>query len=548
MTASLSPLAGKPVPRSMLIDVSKLITCYYTERPDVSVPTQRVAFGTSGHRGTSAQASFTEWHVLAITQAICLYREQQGYTGPLYLGIDTHALSRPAFASALEVLAANGVQVRIATNDEYTPTPALSHAILTYNRGRTSGLADGIVITPSHNPPEDGGFKYNPPNGGPADKDVTSWIETKANAFLGDELKGVKRMPFQRARRASTTQEHDFIREYVDGLQEIIDFEPIRAAKLKVGVDPLGGAGVHFWPAIAERYSIDMTVVNEHVDATFGFMTLDWDGRIRMDPSSKYAMHSLIDLRERFDIACACDPDHDRHGIVTRSAGLMQPNHYLAVAIDYLFRNRPNWRKDAAVGKTAVSSQMIDRVTAKLGRRLYEVPVGFKWFVSGLVDGSLGFGGEESAGASFLRKDGSAWSTDKDGLVPGLLSMEILARTGRDPSEHYRELTHEFGEPAYERIDAPATPEQKKRLEKLTPQQVQSKELAGEKITAILTTAAGNGASIGGLKVVGENGWFAARPSGTENIYKVYAESFRGTEHLQRIQSEAQAIVAAALK
>jgi phosphoglucomutase len=548
MTVSLSPLAGKPVPRSMLIDVSALITAYYTERPDVSVPAQRVAFGTSGHRGTSGQASFNEWHVLAITQAICLFRAQKGYTGPLYLGIDTHALSRPAFASALEVLAANGVEARIAPGNEYTPTPALSHAILTYNQGRTSGLADGIVITPSHNPPEDGGFKYNPPNGGPADKDVTSWIETKANEFLGNELKDVKRVPFQRARQASTTKEHDFIREYVDGLQTIIDFEVIQGAKLRVGVDPLGGAGVHYWPAIAERYRLDMTVVNEHVDATFGFMTLDWDGRIRMDPSSKYAMHSLIDLRERFDIACACDPDHDRHGIVTRSAGLMQPNHYLAVSIDYLFRNRPGWNKDAAVGKTAVSSQMIDRVTAKLGRRLYEVPVGFKWFVSGLVDGSLGFGGEESAGASFLRKDGSAWSTDKDGLVPGLLSMEILARTGRDPSEHYSELAREFGEPAYERIDAPATPEQKKKLEKLTPQQVQSKELAGEKITAILTTAPGNNASIGGLKVVGESGWFAARPSGTENIYKVYAESFRGTEQLKRIQEEAQAIVAAALK
>lgn len=539
----VNPLAGKPAEPAMLVNVPKLITAYYTEVPDPPVPAQRVMFGTSGHRGSAFERAFNEWHILAISQAICLYRKQQKIDGPLFLGMDTHALSIPALATALEVLAANGVDVMIAENDEYTPTPAISRAILTYNRGRKSGLADGIVITPSHNPPRDGGFKYNPPNGGPADGAVTNWIEAKANEFLENGLAGLKRIPFERALRASTTHRHDYIGDYTKDLSNVVDMEAIRGSNLSLGVDPMGGAGVHYWSRIAEIYRLNLTVVNEAVDPTFRFMTVDWDGKIRMDPSSPYTMQNLIGLRERFDISFACDPDHDRHGIVTRSAGLLPPNHYLSVAIHYLFQHRPKWRKIAAVGKTVVSSQMIDRVTAKLGRKLYEVPVGFKWFVDGLLDGSLGFGGEESAGASFVRLDGSVWTTDKDGIVPALLAAEITARMGRDPCEIYRELTNEFGDPVYERIDAPATPEQKAMLQNLAPDQVKSSELAGGKITAKLTTAPGNGAALGGLKVTTENGWFAARPSGTENVYKIYAESFVDAAHLQRIQNEAQTIV-----
>ena len=547
MEMRISPLAGQPAQPAMLVNVPRLITAYYSRLPDPSVSGQRVAFGTSGHRGSAFENSFNEWHVLAITQAICQYRTQQGFDGPLFLGIDTHALSEPAFASALEVLAANGVEVMIAENDEYTPTPVISHAILAYNRGRETGLADGIVITPSHNPPENGGFKYNPPNGGPASNEVTGWIEAQANAFLESGLQGVKRMSFEKARRAATTHRHDYLNTYIGDLGSVLDMDAIRGANIRMGVDPLGGAGVHYWDAIAERYGLNLTVVNEVVDPAFGFMTLDWDGQIRMDPSSSYAMQRLIDLKDRFDIAFACDPDHDRHGIVTRNAGLLPPNHYLSVAIFYLFQNRPQWRKDAAVGKTVVSSQMIDRITAKLGRTLYEVPVGFKWFVDGLHDGSLGFVGEESAGAAFVRQDGSVWTTDKDGMVPALLSAEITARMGRDPGEIYRELAREFGEPVYDRIEAPATPAQKQRLAQLSPQQVLSAELAGEKIQRILTHAPGNGAPIGGLKVIAENGWFAARPSGTEDIYKIYAESFRDADHLRRIQEEAQTIVHAAV-
>ncbi len=542
-----SPLAGKPAQPAMLVNVPRLITAYYSNLPDPSVPAQRVAFGTSGHRGSAFDNSFNEWHVLAISQAICEYRTQQGINGPLFLGIDTHALSEPAYASALEVLAANGVEVMLADKDEYTPTPAISHAILCYNRGRVAGTADGIVITPSHNPPDSGGFKYNPPNGGPADKDITGWIEARANALLEHDLDGVKRMMFEQARRAATTHRHDYLNAYVNDLGSVLDMDAIRGANLSLGVDPLGGAGVHYWGAIAERYGLNLTVVNAAVDPTFRFMTVDWDGQIRMDPSSSYAMQSLIGLKDRFDIAFACDPDHDRHGIVTRNAGLLPPNHYLAVAIDYLFQHRPGWRKDAAVGKTVVSSQMIDRVAARLGRTLVEVPVGFKWFVDGLHDGSLGFGGEESAGASFVRMDGSVWTTDKDGFIPALLSAEITACTGRDPGERYLELTRELGESVYDRVEAPATPAQKQRLAQLSPQQVLSAELAGEKIQSILTHAPGNGASIGGLKVVAESGWFAARPSGTEDIYKIYAESFRGADHLRRIQEEAQTIVSAAV-
>ena len=540
---NVSLLAGKPATSAMLVDVPRLVTAYYTEVPDSSVQEQRVAFGTSGHRGSSFENSFNEWHVLAISQAICDYRKRQGIGGPLFLGIDTHALSVPACASALEVLAANGVDVMLAYKDEYTPTPVISHAILTYNRGRDAGLADGIVITPSHNPPDNGGFKYNPPNGGPADKEVTGWIEARANAFLEGGLKGVKRMSFEKALHAATTHRHDFLNAYVSDLGNVLDMDAIRGANIRMGVDPLGGAGVHYWSPIAERYGLNLTVVNEVIDPTFRFMTVDWDGRIRMDPSSSYAMQSLIGLKDRFDIAFACDTDHDRHGIVTRGAGLLPPNHYLAVAIFYLFQHRPKWSKDAAVGKTVVSSQMIDRVTAKLGRKLYEVPVGFKWFVDGLLDGSLAFGGEESAGASFVRLDGSVWTTDKDGIVPALLSAEIIARMGRDPGEIYRELAREFGEPVYDRVEAPATPEQKQMLAQLSSQQVKLTELAGEKIQTILTHAPGNDASIGGLKVIAENGWFAARPSGTEDIYKIYAESFRGADHLRRIQAEAQTIV-----
>jgi phosphoglucomutase len=543
----INPLAGKPAPPALLVNVPRLITAYYTGMPDVSVPTQRVAFGTSGHRGSAFDNSFNEWHVLAISQAICQYRKQQGSDGPLFLGVDTHALSEPAFASALEVLAANGVDVMLAENDEYTPTPAVSHAILTYNRGRATGLADGIVITPSHNPPDSGGFKYNPPNGGPADTGVTGWIEARANEFLQDGLQGVLRLPFEQALRAATTHRHDYLNAYVNDLDQVIDMEAVRGSNISMGVDPLGGAGVHYWAAIAEHYGLNLTVVNEAVDPTFRFMTLDWDGRIRMDPSSSYAMRNLIGLKDRFDIAFACDTDHDRHGVVTRSTGLLPPNHYLAVAIHYLFQHRPQWSKDAAVGKTLVSSQMIDRVAAKLGRKLHEVPVGFKWFVNGLLDGSLGFGGEESAGASFLRRDGGVWTTDKDGIAPALLAAEITARMGRDPGEIYRELTREFGEPAYDRVEAPATPAQKDRLAKLSPRQLQITQLGGEKIERVLDRAPGNDTPIGGIKVVTASGWFAARPSGTEDIYKIYAESFRGEDHLRAILREAQAIVDRAL-
>jgi len=527
----------------MLVNVPRLVTAYFTEIPDPSVPEQRVAFGTSGHRGSAFDKAFNEWHILAISQAICLYRKQQKIDGPLFLGMDTHALSVPAFTSALEVLAANGVEVMIAPGDEYTPTPAISHAILTYNHRRKTALGDGIVVTPSHNPPNDGGFKYNPPNGGPAESVVTGWIGAKANEFLEDGLRGVRRIPYEKALRAPTTHRHDYLTAYITDLANVIDMDAIRGAKISLGVDPLGGAGVHYWAPIAERYGLNLTVVNEAVDPTFRFMTVDWDGQIRMDPSSPYAMQRLISLKDRFEIAFACDTDHDRHGIVTRSGGLLPPNHYLAVAIFYLFHHRPKWGESVAVGKTVVSSQMIDRVTAKLGRKLYETPVGFKWFVEGLLDGSLGFGGEESAGASFVRLDGRVWTTDKDGIVPALLAAEITARMDRDPNEIYRELTRELGEPIYDRVEAPATRDQKEMLDKLTPQQVRSKDLAGERIQAILTRAPGNDAPIGGLKVVAESGWFAARPSGTEDIYKVYAESFQGADHLRRILEEAQAIV-----
>jgi phosphoglucomutase len=543
----VSPLAGKPAGPEMLVNVPKLVTAYYTEIPDPSVPGQRVSFGTSGHRGSAFDKAFNEWHILAISQAICLYRKRQKIDGPLFLGMDTHALSVPALASALEVLAANDVEVMLAEGDEYTPTPAISLAILIYNRGRKTGLADGIVITPSHNPPHDGGFKYNPPNGGPAEGSITGWIEAKANEFLEHGLKGVKRISLQKALDASTTHRYDYLNVYIDELAHVVDMDAIRGSKISLGVDPLGGAGVHYWGPIAERYGLNLTVVNQAVDPTFRFMTVDWDGQIRMDPSSPYAMQGLIGLKDRFDISFACDTDHDRHGIVTRSAGLLPPNHYLSVAINYLFQHRPKWPGKAAVGKTLVSSAMIDRVTAKLGRKLYEVPVGFKWFVDGLLDGSLGFGGEESAGASFARPDGSVWTTDKDGIILALLAAEITARMGRDPGEIYSDLTREFGEPVYERIDAPATSQQKALLAKLSPQQVKIKDLAGEKIQAILTDAPGNGAPIGGLKVVAESGWFAARPSGTEDIYKIYAESFRGVDHLKRIQEEAQTIVSNAL-
>ncbi|MET3378244.1 MULTISPECIES: phosphoglucomutase (alpha-D-glucose-1,6-bisphosphate-dependent) [Variovorax] len=548
MSQATNPLAGKPAPLELLVNVPRLISAYYTGRPDPSVPSQRVAFGTSGHRGSSFDDAFNEWHVLAISQAICDYRKQKGIDGPLFLGIDTHALSTPAFSSAVEVLAANGVELMISKDDEYTPTPAVSHAILVYNRGRTSGLADGIVITPSHNPPESGGFKYNPPNGGPAGTDITSAVEAAANKMLANKLEGVKRMPLAQALRASTTHRHDYLNTYVEDLAQVLDMDAIRDVNLDLGVDPLGGAGVRYWPAIAERYKLTrLNVLSQEVDPTFRFMSLDWDGRIRMDPSSPDAMHKLIELKDRFGIAFACDTDHDRHGIVSGSTGLMQPNSYLAVMIDYLYTHRPQWPAQAAVGKTVVSSQMIDRVTARLGRRLYEVPVGFKWFVDGLVDASLAFGGEESAGATFLRKDGSVWTTDKDGLVPALLSAEIAARTGRDPGERYTELTRALGQPVSDRVDAAATVEQKKRLSSLSPEQIRSTELAGDKIVNVLSHAPGNGAAIGGVKVVTDNGWFAARPSGTENIYKIYGESFKGKEHLARILEEAQQVVDGAL-
>ncbi len=547
MSSRLNPLAGKPAPAASLVNVPRLITAYYSERPDPAIASQRVAFGTSGHRGSSFDVGFNEAHVLAISQAICEYRKQQSIDGPLFMGFDTHALSAPAFASALEVLAANGVEVRIAAGDEYTPTPAISHAIICYNRGRSSGLADGIVITPSHNPPDNGGFKYNPTNGGPADSDITKWIENRANDLLLPGASGIKRTAYNAARRAATTHAHDFVTNYVDDLVNILDMKVIRDSKIRMGVDPLGGAGVHYWSRIAERYGLDLTVVNDAVDPTFRFMTLDWDGKIRMDPSSRYAMQRLIDLKDRYDIAFACDTDHDRHGIVTVSSGLMPPNHYLATAIDYLFTQRSGWRADAAVGKTVVSSAMIDRVGRRLKRSVYEVPVGFKWFVKGLVDGTLGFGGEESAGASFSRIDGRAWTTDKDGIVPALLSAEITARTGKDPGKHYQALTQELGTLFADRIDAPATPAQKARLGKLDRQQVRSTELAGEPIEQILTEAPGNNAPIGGIKVISRGGWFAARPSGTEDIYKIYAESFHDDAHLRRLIREAQTIVDAAL-
>jgi phosphoglucomutase len=544
---AIDPRAGKPADPDLLVNVPRLVTDYYAFHPDIAEKTHRVSFGTSGHRGSAFYFSFNENHILAITQAICEYRKQQGTTGPLFLAIDTHALSEPAFATALEVLAANHVETMIDQGG-YTPTPSLSHAILQYNRGRADGLADGIVITPSHNPPDDGGFKYNPPSGGPADTSATKWIENRANDLLAAGLKNVARMDYHAARKAPTTHHYDYLANYVNDLGSVIDLDAIKSAGLNLGVDPLGGASVAYWPRIAEHYGLKLTVVNKHVDATFRFMTLDWDGKIRMDCSSPYAMASLIALKDRFDIAFACDTDADRHGIVTRSAGLLNPNHYLAVAIEYLYRNRPQWKRDAGIGKTLVSSSIIDRVAADLGRRLDEVPVGFKWFVDGLLDGSIGFGGEESAGASFLRRDGSAWSTDKDGLILGLLSAEITAKTGRDPGELYKDLTAKFGDPVYERIDAPANPEEKAILAKLSPQQVSAQELAGEKIEAMLTTAPGNGAPIGGLKVATKNGWFAARPSGTENVYKIYAESFLGKEHLRRLQQEAQSLIASTFK
>jgi phosphoglucomutase len=546
-TPQVNPLAGKPAPHSLLVDLPRLITAYYTLAPDAKIAAQRVAFGTSGHRGSAFESSFNENHVLAITQAICLYRQKQGIDGPLFLGLDTHALSAPAGASALEVLAANGVEVMIAERDEYTPTPVVSHAILGYNRERKTGLADGILVTPSHNPPADGGFKYNPTHGGPADTDATKWIENTANDFLLNGLAGVKRTAYEKALKAPSTHRHDYLNTYVNDLGSVIDMDVLRSSNLNMGVDPLGGAGVHYWGAIAEKYGLRLTVVNQEVDATFRFLTVDWDGKIRMDPSSPDAMQSLIGLKTRFDIAFACDTDHDRHGIVTRSAGLLPPNHYLSACIAYLLEHRKGWSANAAIGKTIVSSDLITRVTAKFGRKLLEVPVGFKWFVDGLLAGTLGFGGEESAGASFLRMDGKVWTTDKDGMVPALLAGEMTARLKRDPGELYRSLTQELGEPVFQRVDAPATPQQKKLLGALTPQNVKSAELAGDPIVSILTRAPGNDAAIGGLKVVSANGWFAARPSGTENVYKVYAESFKGPEHLRRIQEDARAIVDAAL-
>ncbi|RDS79539.1 alpha-D-glucose phosphate-specific phosphoglucomutase [Dyella monticola] len=547
MNPNVDPRAGKPAPETMLVDVPKLLDAYTALRPDPAESTQRVGFGTSGHRGSSFDRSFNEWHVLAITQAICDYRRQKGISGPLFIGIDTHALSKPAFESALEVLVANEVTVAISAGDEYTPTPAVSHAILVYNRRRLDGRADGIVVTPSHNPPSDGGFKYNPPNGGPAETDVTSWIQQRANALLESKLDGVKRLSYRQARRSSLVQEHDYLTRYVDDLKNIIDFDVIRNAGVRMAVDPLGGAGVHYWKPIAQRYGIDLAVVSDTVDPTFRFMTVDWDGKIRMDPSSPYAMQRLIGLKDRYDVAFACDTDHDRHGVVSRSAGLMPANHYLSVMVDYLFRHRPQWGDKASVGKTVVSSSMIDRVTERLGRRLYEVPVGFKWFADGLFDGSLGFGCEESAGASMLRHDGQVWTTDKDGIVPSLLAAEMTARMGKDPGELYVELTEALGKPYTSRVDAVANAQQKAKLAKLSPQQLQSSELAGEKIEQVLDRAPGNNAPIGGIKVMAQSGWFAARPSGTEEIYKIYGESFRSDAHLKEILREAQSIVDAAL-
>ena len=539
----ISPLAGKPAPESILANIPRLVTAYYAFEPDPAVPAQRVAFGTSGHRGTSLQCAFNEEHVLAITQAICIHRQRQKIDGPLFIGIDTHALSEPAFASALEVLAANGVEAMIDDNDGFTPTPVVSHAILTHNRGKKTGLADGIVITPSHNPPEDGGFKYNPPSGGPADSSTTNWIQDTANGFIAARLKDVKRMPFARAQSAATTHRHNYMDAYIGDLGNVIDLDAIRGARLTLGVDPLGGAGVKYWDVIADHYKIPLTVVNETVDATFRFMTVDWDGKIRMDCSSPYAMAGLIAMKDSFDVAWACDTDHDRHGIVARSTGLLNPNHYLSVAIEYLFTHRPGWSKSAAVGKSVVCSSMIDRVATGTGRALREVPVGFKWFVDGLLNGSLGFGGEESAGATFLRRDGTVWTTDKDGIIMGLLAAEMTAVTGKDPGELYQDLTKRYGQFDFARVDAAATAEQKAILAGLAAKDVAETQLAGEKITSILTTAPGTTDPIGGLKVISGAGWFAARPSGTEEIYKLYAESFRGAEHLKLIQTEAQEIV-----
>ncbi len=547
MASRIHPLAGQPAPASMRIDVAALVAAYHADQPDPSVAAQRVAFGTSGHRGSALDRSFNEWHVLAITQAICNHRRAQGITGPLFMGVDTHALSGPACASALEVLAAHGVDVMLAAGDETTPTPAVSHAILAHNRRRDDRLADGIIVTPSHNPPRDGGFKYNPPHGGPAGADVTARIEAAANVLLETHLDGVQRMPHTPALHAATTHRHDYLSAYVGDLASVIDIDVIRNAKLRLGVDPLGGAGVHYWAAIAERYRLDLTVVSDVVDPTFGFMTLDWDGKIRMDPSSTYAMQRLQGMKDRFDIAFACDTDHDRHGIVTPRAGLLAPDHYLAVAIDYLFQHRPQWARHVAIGKTVVSSRLIDRLAARLGRALHDMPVGFKWFVGGLHDGALGFCGEESAGAAFLRRDGSVWTTDKDGITAALLAAEITARTGHDLGTLYENLAAEFAAPVADRVQAPATAEQKKRLAALTPRQISSGQLAGEPIVSILDRAPGNGAPIGGIKVIAASGWFAARPSGTEDIYKIYAESFKGAAHLQRILQDAQTMVDAAM-
>ncbi len=543
----ISPLAGKPAEQKILVNIPRLVAAYYTQKPDVQVISERVAFGTSGHRGSSFTNSFNENHILAITQAICLYRKEQKIDGPLYVGFDTHALSAPAFATTMEVLAANNVEVMIAVADEYTPTPVISHAILKYNTGRKSGFADGIVITPSHNPPDDGGFKYNPPNGGPAGTAVTNWIEKKANELLQDNLRTIKKISYEKALKSATTHRHDFLNSYISDLGNVIDMDAIRNSNIRMGVDPLGGAGVHYWEPIAERYKLDLTVVNKRVDPTFSFMTVDWDGQIRMDPSSPYAMQRLIAIKDDYDISFACDTDHDRHGIVTKSAGLMNPNHYLSVAVSYLLQNRPLWNKKAAVGKTVVTTQLIDRITSMLGRNTYDVPVGFKWFVDGLMDSSLCFGGEESAGATFSRLNGSVWTTDKDGFIPALLSAEITAKTGNDPSKLYNDLTNKLGEPFYDRVEAKATREQKEKLSKLSADRIKDKQLAGEEIISLLTTAPGNEAAIGGLKVCTKNSWFAARPSGTEDIYKIYGESFLDKNHLNKIIDEAQTIVNGAL-
>ncbi len=547
MTAEVSPNAGQPADPAQLVDVSKLVAAYYAERPDPAVPAERVAFGTSGHRGSSFDRAFNEWHILAITQAICERRRSQSIDGPLFIGRDTHALSEPAFETALEVLAANGVETMTAGDEIFTPTPAVSHAILTHNRGRISGLADGIVVTPSHNPPEDGGFKYNPPHGGPAEETTTTWIEARANELLAGQLTGVRRVPVERARRASTTRAHGFREAYVGDLGSVLDLDVVARSGLRLGVDPLGGAGVHYWPAIVDRYGLNLTVISEAVDPTFAFMTLDWDGRIRMDPSSAYAMQRLIGLKDRFDIAFACDTDHDRHGIVTRSSGLLPPNHYLTACVHYLFTHRPRWRRTAAVGKTVVSSSTIDRAAAAAGRQLSEMPVGFKWFVDGLRTGGLAFAGEESAGATFARLDGTVWTTDKDGITAALLAAEITARAGHDPGELYHRLTRDLGNPVYARIEVPANAAEKRVLEALSEADLHGSELAGEPIQHVLTVAPGNQQPIGGIKVIGANGWFAARPSGTEPIYKIYAESFRGEAHLQHIEADARAIVAQAI-